>query len=44
MASSELPRLILLDLMMPVMDGERFLERMRGDSSALRAAGRAAVG
>jgi CheY-like chemotaxis protein len=30
-ASNELPRLVLLDLMMPVMDGERFLQEMRKD-------------
>ncbi|MBY0471785.1 response regulator [bacterium] len=28
-ASSELPQLILLDLMMPIMDGTEFLARMR---------------
>jgi two-component system, chemotaxis family, chemotaxis protein CheY len=30
-ASNELPCLILLDLMMPVMDGERFLQEMGKD-------------
>ena len=30
-AASDLPCLILLDLMMPVMDGEHFLQEMRKD-------------
>lgn len=30
-AASDLPCLILLDLMMPVMDGEHFLQEMRRD-------------
>lgn len=29
--STDLPFLILLDLMMPVMDGAQFLQEMRGD-------------
>jgi two-component system, chemotaxis family, chemotaxis protein CheY len=29
--SNDLPGLILLDLMMPVMDGEQFLQEMRSD-------------
>jgi CheY-like chemotaxis protein len=31
-AASELPRIILLDLMMPVMDGRTFREQQRGDA------------
>ena len=32
-AAAEPPKLIILDLMMPVMDGWQFLDRVRGDEA-----------